>query len=899
MRKLRAGAAKWVLHDGPPYANGDVHIGTGLNKILKDVVVRYRTMRGFDSPYVPGWDCHGLPIENRVMQELGPSARSKPREEIRKLCHDYALKYVDIQREQFKSLGVTGDWDRPYLTLSHDYEAGVLDVFAELVEKGYVYRALRPIHWCIHCETALAEAEIEYEDVEGPSVYVAFPASDREALARAFGASGVPLDASWLVWTTTPWTLPANLAIAVHPDFHYSLVSFEDPDTNTARALVMASDFVERVLGLRGVRDFKVLGRVKGSRLAGLAYRHAFLDRTSPVVLANYVTLTDGTGCVHTAPGHGLEDFYTGAAAGLEVLSPVDPRGRFTAAAGVFEGVQVFDADPKIIAMLREKHALWHAVNVRHSYPHCWRCKRPVIFRATEQWFIRVDHRELRRLALDAIRKTHWVPDWGEIRIRSMVQERPDWCISRQRSWGVPIPAFYCEKCGEVLLTGETVRHVRDIFAARGADAWFTSKMEELLPPGAACKSCGGKEFRKENDIFDVWFESGSSHRAVLKKHPDLGYPCELYLEGTDQHRGWFQVSLLTGVATEGVAPFRTVVTHGFVVDEKGEKMSKSLGNLIMAEDAVKKFGADVVRLWLSSVDYKSDINVSMDLIQRTGDAYRRIRNTFRYLLGNLTGFDPRADSVGPKEMLEIDRWALSELEHLVERVTRAYEEYQFHKVHSEVYNFCVVQMSSFYLDVLKDRLYCEAPKSLQRRSAQTVMHRILNVLVKLVAPVLVHTAHEVWEHLGDREELDSVHLAAWPKEDAGRVDAGLDERFARLIKVREEVAREIEKMRAAKLIGSSMEVAVRLYTENPELAAFLQSFGGTLSTCLMTSDVTVECAIPETAVQGVEMKDLFVKVSKSEHKKCVRCWNLRSSVGSNSEHPDLCERCSKVVSNL
>jgi len=900
LRKLRADAPKWVLHDGPPYANGDVHIGTGLNKILKDIVVRYRSMRGCDSPYVPGWDCHGLPIENKVMQELGPTGRSKPQEEIRRLCRDYAMKYVKIQREQFKSLGGIGDWDHPYLTLSHEYEAGVLDVFCDLVEKGYVYRALRPIHWCMRCETALAEAELEYEDVEGPSIYVAFPSADRDALAGAFGvdAAAVPEDTAWLIWTTTPWTLPANLAIAVHPGFHYSLVKFVDPDTGSDRAFVLASDFVEGVLGFRGVTEFNVLGRTRGDALHAQQYRHAFLDRTSSILCADFVTLSDGTGCVHSAPGHGLEDYYMGMANDLEIFSPVDAQGKLTEAAGVFPGTRVFEADPQIVDMLNEKGVLWHRdVNV-HSYPHCWRCKKPVIFRATDQWFIKVDNDSLRERALEAIKATQWVPHWGEIRISSMVAERPDWCISRQRSWGVPIPAFYCETCGDVLLSADNCRHVRDFFAANGADAWFTTDVAELLPASTVCPSCGGAKFRKENDIFDVWFESGSSHRSVLRAHPQLDYPCELYLEGTDQHRGWFQVSLLTGVAADDAPPFRTVVTHGFVVDEKGEKMSKSLGNLIMAEDAVKKFGADVVRLWLSSVDYKNDINVSMGLIQRMSEAYRRIRNTFRYLLGNLAGFNPETDAVPVDAMLELDRWALSELQNLVERVTRAFEEYQFHRMYHEVHNFCAVEMSAFYLDVLKDRLYCEAPASLERRSAQTAMHRILGVLVKLVAPVLVHTAHEVWEHLEYREDLDSVHLALWPEPDEGLKDARLDARFERLMKVREEVAREIEKMRNEKTVGSGLEVAVTLYAEDDEVKALLEGFGDDLSTLFLTSDVTLAAEKPESAVEGVELKGLWVKTTKSEHPKCVRCWNFRQSVGANAEHPALCERCARVVSN-
>jgi isoleucyl-tRNA synthetase len=814
------------------------------------------------------------------------------------------MKYVDIQRRQFRMLGVLGDWDHPYLTLSREYETGVIEVFTDLVRRGYVYRGLRPIHWCIHCETALAEAEIEYEDTTGPSIYVAFPSADRAKLASAFGVAEeppeeLPEDASWLIWTTTPWTLPANLAIAVHPRFHYALVKFTDPATGRPRAAVCAADFVEGVLKMGGAGDYKVLGRALGKDLAGLEYRHAFLDRVSPVVLADYVTLTDGTGCVHTAPGHGRDDYFTGLENGLEIFCPVDHQGKLMDRAGAFAGTRVFDADPLIVKLLGEKGALWHSGSAKHSYPHCWRCKKPVIFRATEQWFINVDHEDLRKRSLEAIKRTKWVPSWGETRITGMVSERPDWCISRQRSWGVPIPAFYCVVCGEVLLTVETCEHVRNFFAAKGADAWFTTEPKDVLPADVSCAKCGGKTFRRENDIFDVWFESGSSHRSVLRKDPALGFPCELYLEGNDQHRGWFQVSLLTAMAADGQPPFRTVVTHGWVVDEKGEKMSKSLGNVVMGQEAAEKFGADVVRLWLSSVDYTSEINVSMNLINRMSDAYRRIRNTFRYLLGNLAGFDPSKDKVGLSEMLEIDRWALSELQHLVERVTEAYEEYEFHRVYHEVHNFCAVEMSAFYLDVLKDRLYCEAPSSLERRSAQTAMHEVLHVLVKLVAPILVHTAHEVWEHIPDREKLDSVHLALWPEVKADLVSPELDARFERLMKVREEVAREIEKMRAAKTIGSGLEVAVELYTPHEGLRRFLDSFAENLSTYFITSDVKVASGMGDGTVAGTELTQLYVKVAKNPHPKCLRCWGFRRTVGSVSQHPALCERCAKVVGGL
>lgn len=895
IRAARAGRPQYILHDGPPYANGDVHIGTGLNKILKDIVVKYKTMRGFDSPYVPGWDCHGLPIEVKVLQEAGAEARSLPRMEVRRRCRRYAQHFVELQRRQFRRLGVTGDWEHPYLTMDPAYEQAVIQVLGEMVQGGYIYRALKPIHWCMHCRTALADAELEYQEDESPAVFVTYPMT--EDARRLFPALGPGERPELLIWTTTPWTLPANLAIAVHPDYTYAAVRYRDPSTGSPRVILLARDLAAGALELIGVSQYEEVGAHRGSALEGLTYENPLCGRTSPVVVADYVTLKEGTGCVHTAPGHGQEDHLTGLRYGLEPLSPVDEEGRFTAEAGEFAGMDIFEANPRIVARLRELGMLFHEHRITHSYPHCWRCKRPVIFRATTQWFVDLEREGLRERALREIERTRWIPPWGEVRIRGMVSERPDWCISRQKAWGVPIPAFYCTGCGEVLFTREVCERVADLFGREGSDAWFTAEPADILGDLARCPRCGGTEFRKETDILDVWFESGSSHRAVLERTDGLRFPADLYLEGTDQHRGWFQLSLWPAVATRDQAPFREVLTHGFVVDEKGEKVSKSKGTLLGAQDVVEHLGADVVRLWLSSVNYHDDIRVSEAIIGRSAEAYRKFRNTFRFLLGNLHDFNPQTDRVPYERMTELDRWALDQLHRLIREVTRAYDEFAYYKVYHQLYRFCVVQMSSFYFDVLKDRLYTWAADDPVRRSSQTALAEILLALVRLLAPILVHTAEEVWLALPDGwRRVESVHLADWPQAEEGLIDDGLAERWRRLLAVRDEVNRALEEARNRKLIRSSLEASVEVCCEEASLGDLLREASELLPTLFIVSEVKLSAERGEGWTQGVETPAVWVKVTRAPYPKCQRCWNLRPTVGEDARHPTLCRRCVEVV---
>ena len=887
IRARRAGARKFILHDGPPYTNGDVHIGTGLNKILKDIVVKFRTMQGYDSPYLPGWDCHGLPIEHRVCQDLGDKVETMSGGEIRARCRRYAEKFIKLQRRQFRSLGVFGRWDEPYLTMDPEYEAGIIEVLADMVASGAVYRKLKPIHWCTETRTALAEAELEYHDVTGPSIWVKFQVT--EGVNGFYRNLGDP-PVFFIIWTTTPWTLPANLAIAVHPRVDYAAVRVD------AEVWIMARERVERTMQVAGRADYEVIESVPGVVLEGMQYRHPFIERTSPVVLADYVTTEDGTGCVHTAPGHGLEDYETGMAYGLDVLSPVDERGFLTEEAGPFAGKHIPEVDRDICDHLAATGNLLGKQTLTHSYPHCWRSKKPVIFRSTEQWFIDVDNRDLRGRALAEVERVRWIPGWGQIRITSMLKDRPDWCISRQRFWGVPIPALYCQECANAVLQENVLRHVAEVFRREGADAWFVKPVEELIPAGTVCPRCGSAKLRKENDILDVWFESGVSHHSVLETVEDLGYPADLYLEGSDQHRGWFQSSLLTAVASRGSAPYKTVLTHGFVVDEEGKKMSKSLGNLINAEEAVKTVGADIVRLWISSVDYKENINVSMGIFKRMGESYRKIRNTLRYLLSNLSDFDPARDAVTPGELRELDRWALDAAARLVAAVASAYEEYQFHRVYSLVHGFCVVSMSNFYLDVQKDVLYCEPADSAVRRSAQTVMYHILDGLVRCLAPVLVHTAEEAWEAMPGKRPEESVHLADWPQPIEGALDDALYKRWQRLLAVRSDVTRQIEKLREAKKLATSMEASVVL-SGAPSMLAFLRTFGAEeLTRLLMVSEMSLADEPPARGAQGLDEPDLALRVSTSTHSKCARCWNLRPEVGSIEGHDDLCARCAAVV---
>jgi len=895
IREKTKGKPQYILHDGPPYATGDLHIGTVMNKVLKDIVVRYKTMRGFDSPYIPGWDCHGLPIEHKVMQSMGKDIRSKTSMEIRKACREYADKYVNFQRVQFKKFGIFGDWENPYLTMLPKYEAGIINVFGKIVENGYVYKDLRPIHWCHQCETALAEAELEYADVSGPSIYVKFKAED--SVADAFGLE-TDLPVSLLIWTTTPWTLPANIAVAFGPKFDYSAV-----EINGEEIIVMATELVEQVMEETGQKSYKVLGKTRGDELEGMIYYHPFMDRQGRIILADFVSLDSGTGTVHIAPGHGKEDYEIGLKYKLPIISPVDEQGRFTEEFSKMKGVKVFDADPKIIEDLKEMGILFHVAKVHHSYPHCWRCKSPLIFRATRQWFINVEHSNLRSALIDEIKRVQWIPDWGKIRIMRMVEGRPDWCISRQRVWGVPIPALYCRECESPILDKKVIDKARDIFAEEGSDSWFTKDVADLIPEGFECPVCGSTNMEKEADILDVWFESGASYHPVIMESKGLAFPVDLYLEGTDQHRGWFQTSLITGTAAFGHAPYKNVLTHGFVVDEKGKKMSKSLGNFVLAEDILKKSGADVMRLWISSIDYRDDINTSETIIARAAESYKKLRFTIRYLLGNLRNFDVKSDSLDYEDMLEIDRWALAELQVLIEKALKAYDEFDFHMVYQKLYYFCSVQMSSFYFDILKDRLYTAAPGSTELRSAHTAMSEILHVLLRLSAPIISHTCEEAWEHIPGGKTHESIHLTHMPEVFKEYIDVKLLDRYEKLLQVREETLRKLEALRAAKVIGSSLEASVSLYTDDDKLFKFLESFekqpGGDLETLFIVSKVKLHNELPEDIEHSVHMERLAVEAIKIDCDKCERCWNYRESVGKDEKHPALCKKCVSVVEQL
>ncbi|MCD6416195.1 MAG: isoleucine--tRNA ligase [Planctomycetes bacterium] len=899
VREARRGATKYVLHDGPPYPTGALHLGTGLNKLLKDFLVRYKTMRGFDAPYVPGWDCHGLPIEWKVLQDVGEKRHSMSQSEIRRRCRQYALRYVDVQRAQFKSLGVMGDWDNPYLTINPSYEAGILEVFARMARQGFIYRDLKPIHWCYHCRTALAEAELEYEDVSGPSIYVNFPLEGD--VSEMFGLDG-QTPVNLLIWTTTPWTLPANLAVAVNPRATYTAVRYRHPATGEAVVSIVGEALAGIVMRAVGVEDYETCGSVKGERLAALTYRHPFMERVCPVLTAGYVSVTEGTGCVHTAPGHGQEDYLTGLEHNLDILSPVDENGYFTEEAGMFAGQRITEGDEAICAHLREGGYLLHRGSSVHSYPHCWRCREPVIFRATEQWFVRMDHRELRQRALSAVSRTEWAPAWGEQRMRQMIAERPDWCISRQRSWGVPIPAFYCRNCGKALLDADVAERVAQVFGERGSDSWFEDEGTDLfLPEGTRCE-CGAADWEKESDILDVWFESGSSHNSVCRKRADLAFPADLYLEGVDQYRGWFQLSLMPSLAAWDEAPFKGVLIHGFVVDEDGKKMSKSLGNFISVADGIERFRAEILRLWCSSIDFQDQIRVSEDYLRKgMVDAYRRVRNTFRFLLGNTADFDPARHSVPYDRMREMDRWALDELARLVKRVEQAWESYELHQVYGSIHNFCAVTMSSTYLDALKDRLYCSGADWPERRSAQTALHHALLTLCKLTAPILAHTAEEVWSHIEHPdEEVESVHLCHWPQPPEQWLDDQLHERWSRLLSVRDDVARAVETLREEKKVAQGMEAAVTLASGGDSLRGLLLDSREALLELLMCSELTVLGGPgAEGLSAGRSEPDLLVGARPSEHRKCARCWNLRPTVGRREEHPDLCARCAAVIDEL
>jgi isoleucyl-tRNA synthetase len=885
LRRMSTSRPRYVLHDGPPYANGHIHMGHALNKILKDMISRSRQMMGYDSVYVPGWDCHGLPIEHQAEKELGTRKLEMSQEQLRRYCRAYAVKFVDIQREEFKRLGVVGDWTRPYLTMSFDYEATIARELGKFITQGSVYKSKKPIHWCLSCRTALAEAEVEYEDRRSPSVYVRFPlVSDLSGKVPVLAGRRVFV----LIWTTTPWTIPANLAIALHPEIVYAVVASGD------EAWIMAEGLVEQVMAKAGILPYEIVARLRAQELEGLRCRHPFIERDSLLVLGSYVTMETGTGCVHTAPGHGREDYETALAYGLEIYSPVDGTGRFTKDVPFFAGQQVFAANPAIIGKLDEAGSLVHQESITHSYPHCWRCKQPVIFRATEQWFIGMETNGLRQKALEAIKnEVEWIPSWGQERIFGMIANRPDWCISRQRAWGVPITVFYCGHCGEVLATPQVLEHVAAQFETEGADVWFSAEASALLPPGSACGNCGGTSFTKETDILDVWFDSGVSQAAVLERRKDLHWPADLYLEGSDQHRGWFHSSLLAAVGTRNHAPYRTVLTHGFVVDGFGRKMSKSVGNVIAPEEVIKKYGAEILRLWVAGEDYRDDIRLSDEILQRLSEGYRRIRNTCRFLLGNLNGFDPERDRVRVEAMESLDRWALHRLQGLVRRVRLAYQRFEFHKIYHAIHNFCVVDLSAFYLDVLKDRLYVSAEASRKRRSAQTALFEITVSLVRLMAPILVFTAEEVWKDLpAFPGKAASVHLTQLPEPVAAHEDEALEEWWARVLEVRGEVNRALELARVDKLVGHSLDAEVSLSLPD-QLRDLLGGQEELLSRVFIVSRVSLTRADQlRDGIEALAVPGLMIRVRPARGARCARCWVHQESVGAHREHPEICSRC-------
>lgn len=884
-------AGTYILHDGPPYANGHIHMGHALNKILKDIIVKFKTMKGCYAPYVPGWDCHGLPIELQVDKNLGSRKDSIDIIEKRKLCKEYAAKFVDIQRDEFRRLGVFGDWEHPYLTMSYDYEASIVREFNAFVKNNYVYKGKKPVHWCPSCVTALAEAEVEYADKESPSVFVKFEV-DQESRTKFFPELE-DRNVFVLIWTTTPWTLPANLALAFHQDYDYVAVEQNGEIYVAAEGRLEA---LKERIGLTG----KVLLKVPGRKLEGMLALHPFIDRKSRAILGEFVSLEEGTGIVHIAPGHGEDDYEAGLRYGLEIYAPVDDNGKFTKHAGELEGQFVFKANERIIETLRQKNALVWSDKVTHSYPHCWRCKKPVIFRATEQWFISIEHNDLRRSCLREIEKARWVPHWGRERISGMIMNRPDWCISRQRSWGVPITLISCEGCGEFVKDEAVLDSVVDVVQKYGADIWFVKNVNEFLPGGYACVHCDGKIFAKETDILDVWFDSGVSHAAVVEQDDRLVWPADMYLEGSDQHRGWFQSSLLASVGARGSAPYRTVLTHGFVVDGSGKKMSKSMGNVMAPQEIIKANGAEILRIWVSSEDYREDIRISKEIINRLTDAYRKIRNTCRFLLGNLYDFDNR--EYGGR-LHEIDRWAMSRLQGLIKKVTEAYEDFDFHEVFHSIHYFCIVDMSSFYLDVLKDRLYTARADSDERRESQWVLSEILLALTGLMAPVLSFTAEEVWGYIlkkegniGTKAMEESVFLSAFPSVKEEFIDSDLEERWAGMLELRDEVNKALELKRAEKFIGNSLESRITLFLPD-RYKMIAREYSDFLPAFFLVSGVAISEENFTASYESQKIEGLKVGIERAAGDKCLRCWNWSETVGKFGDAPDICERCHRVVS--
>ena len=873
MLKKNEGKEPFVLHDGPPYANGEIHIGHSLNKILKDTVVRYKNLRGYYTPYIPGYDTHGMPTEHKAITSLGLNRDEIPASEFRDTCKKFNEEYIKKQTEGFKRLGVLGDWEHPYITYQPEMEAEQIGVFADMYKKGYIYKGLKPVYWCTDCETALAEAEIEYKDVKNTSAYVKFPVIDSKGL---FNTENVFV----IIWTTTPWTLPGNMGITLDPEFEYSIVEYSN------EKYIMAKEIVPKVMEMADKKEYKIVSTFKGKELEGVLCKHPFLDRTSRIVMGSEdtvsVELETGTGAVHTAPGYGKEDYLCGLKNGLEVVVTVDEKGYQTEGAGPFSGMFYAKSDTAIIEWLKEHNLLLHKQELMHSYPHCWRCKKPVIYRATNQWFASIDG--FRKEALEAIKSVKWIPAWGEERITKMVEDRNDWCISRQRTWGVPIPIFYCKNCGKEYVTNESLEKVKEIFKKQGSNAWFDLDPKELMPEGCKCDNCGSTEFKKETDIMDVWFDSGSTHKSVLAQR---GLPeANLYLEGSDQYRGWFQSSLLTSVATTGKAPYKEVLTHGYTVDEKGRKMSKSIGNVIPPQTLIKEFGADILRLWVLSSDYKSDVSISKSIMKQVAETYRKIRNTARYILGNISDFDVN-NKIKYEDLEEIDKFALMRLNKLIRECTKAFDEYDFNKAYQAINTFCVIDMSNFYLDIIKDRLYTFKKDSIKRRAAQTTMYEILSALVRIIAPMTSFTAEEIWKYMPHKngENTESVMLETWPKENEIYENKDLEEKWNKIIKIKNEVSKNLEIARENKIIGHSLNAKVIIKAKDEDYN-FLKDKEDLLATVFIVSKVIIQ----------KNEKDTLVEVEMADGKKCERCWIYSETVGEDNENPNICHKCSEAL---
>lgn len=878
IQNARKDSPTYILHDGPPYANGHIHLGHALNKTLKDFIIKHKSMQGYRTPYVPGWDCHGLPIELQVTKKLGEKAKQISKAELRQECRKHAGEFIGIQRDEFRRLGVFADYENPYLTMSADYEARIVEVFGELFKEKYIFKGKKPIFWCPTCETALAEAEVEYEDHTSDSIYVKFRVDPQSVIKDGIDKNNLYV----VIWTTTPWTIPANLAVCFHPDFKYSAFNFE------GEYYVIADSLADNLAAAIGKKYSESIP-LSIEDIKALKVTHPFIDRESKVIFGRHVTLEQGTGVVHTAPGHGMEDYIVGLEHGLEIYCPVDHSGRYTEAFPLMQGEKVFAANPKVIALLEEKKALLQTAKISHSYPHCWRCKKPLIFRATEQWFLGIDIKNLRAKGLNAVDETEWIPSWGESRFRSMVEGRPDWCLSRQRSWGVPIPSFTCQKCGENAMSAESIDYFAQLSKTKGIDAWFTLDINELIPPGTICPKCGANHFEKEFDILDVWFDSGVSNMAVLDLRADHRWPADIYLEGSDQHRGWFQSSLWPSLALRGRAPYNTVLTHGFLLDENGKAMSKSQGNVIPPEKIINQYGADILRLWVSSEDYRNDVSISMEMMKQIADSYRKIRNTFKFIIGNLGDFNP-ADKIAYSELPDLDKWLLHKLYQLQHQTIEAYDKFEFHLVYRKLINFCAVDLSSIYFDMSKDILYTEPKGSFKRLASQTILHEIFESLARLIAPLIPFTAEEVWQFTGHTE---SIHLETYYKLDPTYNNSEIETRMNDIIELKKDLLKALEIKRQDKELSSSIEADAQIYIESESIRNSVKALGEEADRFFQVAKIEI---LDKKNVSMSDFEHSSILVKKSGGKKCVRCWKYSEALGSNSEHPDLCPRCTSAV---